>query len=377
MLYTLLLVLLPFLPQPDACYTQCGDNMTCLCDCLYRQAQSQRAAESYAEAVKTYRAVDALCPDKGAAAAIDSIYQTHRIWVYQNGAFAVATPLGEPLSAFEYYNPQPFKNGIGVCEDNNGRYFFVDVNGKHLNELPGHEWILPAEGGLFVVKKADRNYSVVSSKSAKSVSNNIYSFPSKLFDFRDSLRTPEWISVNVYITQFENFGDFSEGLRSVKQGGRWGYINKEGKILIDPQFDNVYDFSEGVALVQKDGKWGLINKVGKILVDVQFDEAYTFIEGMALVKKDNTWSYINLAGHNFLNIYPQFDAASNYSEEMALVQKSDKWGYIGKEGKIMIEPQFDAAYSFSEGVARVQKAGKWGLSYKARKTELETPIEEA
>ena len=47
--------------------------------------------------------------------------------------------------------------------------------------------------------------------------------------------------------------------------GKVGYIDKTGKMVINPQWDNGWEFSEGLAQVQLDGKWGFIDKTGKIV----------------------------------------------------------------------------------------------------------------
>jgi len=86
--------------------------------------------------------------------------------------------------------------------------------------------------------------------------------------------------------QYEAAGDFHEGLAAIKRDGKWGFIDKTGKVVIAPQYDYVRQFSEGLAAVQKDGKFGVIDKTGKEVIASQYDNAYFFSEGLAMVKKD-------------------------------------------------------------------------------------------
>lgn len=63
---------------------------------------------------------------------------------------------------------------------------------------------------------------------------------------------------------------FSEGLAGVplsEEYGGWGYINKEGVVVIQPKFASVGDFHNGVALVidSNDLKQGYIDKTGKYI----------------------------------------------------------------------------------------------------------------
>lgn len=41
------------------------------------------------------------------------------------------------------------------------------------------------------------------------------------------------------------------GLFPIMQGGKYGYINKNGEIAIKVQFDNAGEFSDGMAVVTK------------------------------------------------------------------------------------------------------------------------------
>ncbi len=48
---------------------------------------------------------------------------------------------------------------------------------------------------------------------------------------------------------YEAVSNFSDGYAAVKQDGKWGYINEDGKMVISPQFDWAGEFSEGIAVV--------------------------------------------------------------------------------------------------------------------------------
>ena len=52
---------------------------------------------------------------------------------------------------------------------------------------------------------------------------------------------------------------FSGDLFPVKQNGKYGYIDKTGKVIIEPRFDFADKFYEGFARVSVDGKEGFID----------------------------------------------------------------------------------------------------------------------
>ena len=52
----------------------------------------------------------------------------------------------------------------------------------------------------------------------------------------------------------------------VQNDGKFGFINKKGRIAVSLKYDDTMDFGEGLASVKKDGKYGFINKKGKVVV---------------------------------------------------------------------------------------------------------------
>ncbi len=200
----------------------------------------------------------------------------------------------------------------------------------------------------------------------------------------------------------------------VKQGEKWGYIDKTGRLIVPFKYDMAGDFSEGLAAVHLKDKTGYIDKTGKLVIPIRFFSGFPFSSGRALVvfslyrDKDrllmNKLGYIDKSGkmvfqrkealdsrslrveheglmfsEGFLTfeqnnkvgyldtagkvaIPPQYDDASGFSEGLAPVKIDNKYGYIDKSGKMVIPPQFQEATSFSDGLASVTLEGK-GSTY--------------
>jgi len=164
--------------------------------------------------------------------------------------------------------------------------------------------------------------------------------------------------------KYDDAGEFSEGLASVKYKGKWGFINKQDKMIIEPQFDclsyDVLEFHEGLAAVKKNKKWGFIDKTGKVIIEYQFDNCTGFSEGIAAVMTkglfgSEKWGYINKQGEYLFK--ERFQYARKFSEGLASVKTDGKFGYIDKNGGYVIAPQFQFANEFYKGIALAKLGG--------------------
>ena len=162
--------------------------------------------------------------------------------------------------------------------------------------------------------------------------------------------------------QWDFAWDFSEGLAYVNKDGKYGFIDKTGKVVIEPQWDDAWSFSEGLARVEKNGKYGFIDKTGKVVIEPQWDSADDFSEGLAVVEKDNKRGFIDKTGRVVIELQWDWDYyLDGFSEGLAAVKKNNEWGFIDETGKVVIEPQWYRAYDFSEGLATVEKIVKRGF----------------
>lgn len=79
------------------------------------------------------------------------------------------------------------------------------------------------------------------------------------------------------IDSFAQSVDYS--LIPYRSANSWGFSNVDRQITIQPAYDEVTWFSEGYAAVRKGTKWGYINKEGKLVIPLKFTVAKAFRKG--------------------------------------------------------------------------------------------------
>ena len=167
----------------------------------------------------------------------------------------------------------------------------------------------------------------------------------------------------------------NSGLFVIREGGtngKYGFIDKTGKVVIEPQYDYVEPFSEGMARVEAGDKWGFVDEKGKLVIAPQFDAAHDFSEGLAGVKVGKNWGFIDKTGKmviasKFFDDYYGIDAFYNFHDGMAIVKLRDEGdyrnGYINKKGEVVVEVGSSSPGNFSDGIAIsdnkiIDKSGK-------------------
>lgn len=89
---------------------------------------------------------------------------------------------------------------------------------------------------------------------------------------------------------------YHKGLARVEKKGKYGFIDRKGKIVIPTIYDQTGSFSDELCPVKIKGKWGYINKSGKMVIEPQFEMAYAFNNQIAKVRKNGKVGIINMDG---------------------------------------------------------------------------------
>lgn len=146
-----------------------------------------------------------------------------------------------------------------------------------------------------------------------------------------------------------------------------GYINRKGKVVIEPRYEMAHDFGEGLAgvRIKSHDRWGFINKDGSRVISPEFDQVGRFSEGLCAVSKNGVWGYIDLKGKEVIE--HRFDEARQFLDGIAAARTGDKWGYIDPKGEWVIRPTYDNfddyahpgdPRPFENGLARVTLNGE-------------------
>ena len=179
-----------------------------------------------------------------------------------------------------------------------------------------------------------------------------------------------------YIDQKGNFafGDagkyimaksFSNGLAAVfTDTYQWGYINTEGKLVIQPQFEGAFSFGENLAPVLKAGKFGFIDRTGKVVIEPTYDYVTEFNNGMAMVWKNGVYGYLTSTGELKTDFTPlqTLKFSDGVAPAQAFSSKDGRyyWGYLKADGTWLVAPELDFASDLVNGKGYVWQNNRQG-----------------
>jgi hypothetical protein len=226
--------------------------------------------------------------------------------------------------------------------------------------------------------------------------------------------------------QYTTIGSFKEGLavvtkpknvplkrapghtRSYQNDELFGYIDKTGKVVIEPRFEFAKAFNGGVGLVstnaanstlidrtgrvifreetqrratdlggiyavtEKNGRTGLIDKNGKRILPPEYDGITSFDnrhqvydyewdaneeqERYFRISRDGKCGVIDLKGN--IIIPPTFREILSYKNGHAVIGQDEKYGFADSNGKVVIKPTYDFVTAYDDLIA-VRDGAKW------------------
>lgn len=139
---------------------------------------------------------------------------------------------------------------------------------------------------------------------------------------------------------------YEEKILKIKQNGKYGLIDYNGKILLPAEYDEitVLEGIENSIIIKKDGKLGLANDNGTIIVEVNYLDIKnlgdTYKNGYITVSEDGKYGVISTTKKQILkNEYEEI--MQIYLDEYFVIKKDGKPKLIDSKGNIILEDGFD------------------------------------
>ena len=197
-----------------------------------------------------------------------------------------------------YRDAFAFRQGLAKIREVRDYIYYINLKGEPVIQ----------DFDANVIEPSDNTYIVGVRKECKYM---VYDLNGNLLDTYNLLRN-NWSGNAIF---------------AVKKGGKWGYIDGYGKVIIPLEYEEVRNFSEGLAAVRKDGKWGYINPKNEIVIPIEFTnkEVGFFKNGGAEYYTDRGAGLINLKGEIIAE--PKYNSIEYIKGNVAIVS-FDGYNYL-------------------------------------------------
>jgi hypothetical protein len=147
-----------------------------------------------------------------------------------------------------------------------------------------------------------------------------------------------------------------QGMERVKYGDKYGYISPfTGDLIIPFQYTDTRKPTNGLFWVKKNGKWGCIDKTGKLHIQHLYDEATGFTaENRSAVAINGKFGHIDKSGK--VRTPLKYDFASYYNHGISMIRIDDKYGYMDTTGHFITEIIYDEALPFDKVTTTVERS---------------------
>lgn len=192
-----------------------------------------------------------------------------------NGATVYSIYQGETKLTTENYSYLEYLfDNYFIASNAQGKIGVIDANGNIKIEMKYDTLQKIAETNLIQTLETATQNTTIYSKEFNLVAQMTNATVEKM----------ENDLIKIYNTETTQYFDYSgvqkqntevypnNSIFAKKENGKWGFVGKEGNVVVDYQFDEATEVNEyGYAGVKKDGKWGVIDRNGNIIVDCIYE----------------------------------------------------------------------------------------------------------
>lgn len=202
------------------------------------------------------------------------------------------TTLIDPI----YEDLKETKTGIYIAKQN-GKYGIINQNKENKIDFKYVSLVYNEKADLYIAEDDNYNNEIINSEYETKQTGILVDLDTD----KGYIELRQNNENKYYNFKFEekNVADIftSNTLYLSKKDGKYGFVDKDGKVVVDYKYDDATEQnSYGYAGIKKDGKWGAINSKGEVVQDTTYDlEDYLKIDfiGRWHFGKDINMNYYN------------------------------------------------------------------------------------
>ena len=109
---------------------------------------------------------------------------------------------------------------------------------------------------------------------------------------------------------------FDGELYVIQSGGKYGYADENGIVVISGQYTNAQNFVNGYAAVSDGKSWGFINKANRLVIPYEYQNCGNFADGLFPVQKSGYWGCVDVNNKTVVDfIYRSNDLEKGMAEQ--------------------------------------------------------------
>jgi hypothetical protein len=170
------------------------------------------------------------------------------------------------------------------------------------------------------------------------------------------------LSGNLIIpVQYETFpnspakGQFNSNLTVIKFKGKYGVIDKNGRVILTATFNDIGDISPLMAFSKGKG-WGYTDLLGKVIIQPIYSYAESFVSGTAIVELNGMQGVIDSRGAVLLPL--QYKSVTRIGKDFFLVSDGSKYGLFTLKADQLLPMEFNSIRQVDKDMLVLSKNGQ-------------------
>jgi hypothetical protein len=225
------------------------------------------------------------------------------------GLYGLVDTTGTELMPTKYQHLWDFEEGLIGFATTTGKNGFINQKGKIVIQGITDNVYFFSNGLAKVEAKEtyyiDKTGKTILKPSMKDIEeygdffDGLASFKSKTTQLRGFINKAGKVVLQPI---FQDFSFFNNGIAAVKLNDKYGFIDKKGNFIIANEYNDANDFKNGLSVVKKGNLYGAINLKGSVIIPLKYKDMYEFKNGLLIFNNDDTYDFYNTKGETLFSI---------------------------------------------------------------------------